>query len=469
MFVVSCFLGHVLLLINELFRARELLKSNRGTVFGIYAAALSCITQSMAAKSVYVALPKKITDVRVGSFPALASLAYTNFRFLWAVTFFISSSFWTYQVVIGWLVYDLTKSPMLTSFALGTQFLPMLVMAPVCGILSDRYNRQSLLAFVIAGKVVVMAIFAIVVMLGQIQVGYIFGFSILIGIMWCISINARTSIVPDIVPRENLVNAYALKGLAGNASGIIMPAMAGVLIARSDAGYALIAGTLFLVAATISALGMNIKSVEATERGSRVGFNGFIEAVRFIKKESVILTLIILGVVPALLLGPYITGLLPVYAAKILNLGPVGYGLLFSSLGAGSALGMISVAVLGKFDSKGRLIMASLLLAIIGAALFSRSTSIVISLPILVVFSGALAIFGIVNVAVIQTIVPGNLRGRVAGIAFIGAGIFPLGSLCSGALAQWLGAPNATLISALITLIFIVAIWNKLQPVWRFK
>ena len=81
MFVVSCFLGHVLVLINELFRARELLKSNRGTVFGIYAAALSCITQSMAAKSVYVALPKKITDVRVGSFPALASLAYTNFRF----------------------------------------------------------------------------------------------------------------------------------------------------------------------------------------------------------------------------------------------------------------------------------------------------------------------------------------------------------------------------------------------------
>jgi MFS family permease len=248
----------------------------------------------MAAKSVYVALPKKITDVRVGSFPALASLAYTNFRFLWAVTFFISSSFWTYQVVIGWLVYDLTKSPMLTSFALGTQFLPMLVMAPVCGILSDRYNRQSLLAFVIACKVVVMAIFAIVVMLGQIQVGYIFGFSILVGIMWCVSINARTSIVPDIVPRENLVNAYALKGLAGNASGMIMPAVVGVLIARLDAGYALMTGTLLLVAAIISALRLNIKPVDATERGSRVGFTGFIEAVRFIKQESVIINLVIL-------------------------------------------------------------------------------------------------------------------------------------------------------------------------------
>jgi hypothetical protein len=72
-------------------------------------------------------------------------------------------------------------------------------------------------------------------------------------------------------------------------------------------------------------------------------------------------------------------------------------------------------------------------------------------------------------VAVIQTIVPSNLRGRVAGIAFIGVGIFPLGSLCSGALAQWLGAPSATLISALITMIFMAAIWNKLQSLWRFK
>tara|TARA_B100001245_G_scaffold233195_1_gene216592 strand:- start:615 stop:1265 length:651 start_codon:yes stop_codon:yes gene_type:complete len=214
---------------------------------------------------------------------------------------------------------------------------------------------------------------------------------------------------------------------------------------------------------------INIKPADTTERDNRVGFAGFMEAVRFIKEESVILTLVILGFIPALLLGPYINGLLPVYAAKILNVGPVGYGLLFSSLGAGSALGMIVMATLGNFDRKGRLIILGLLLAIIGAALFSRSTSISISLPILLGFSSALAIFATGNVAVIQTIVPGKLRGRVAGIAFIGAGIFPLGSLCSGALAQWLGAPSATLISALITMIFIAAIWNKLQAVWRFK
>lgn len=462
----------ILVLINGLFRARELLKSNRGTVFGIYGTALSGIARSIALRSGSISLPQKITDLRIGSFPALGSLAYTNFRFLWAVTFFISSSFWTYQVVIGWLVYDLTKSPMLTSFALGTQFLPMLVMAPVCGILSDRYNRQSLLAFVVACKVVIMATFAILVMLGQIQVGYIFGFSIVVGITWCISINARTAIVPDIVPRKNLVNAYALKGLAGNASGMIMPAVAGFLIARLDAGYALMTGALLLIAATISAIMINIKPAEPAEPadiGNRVGFAGFMEAVRFIKEESVILTLVILGFIPALLLGPYINGLLPVYAAKILNVGPVGYGLLFSSLGAGSAVGMVVMAALGNFDRKGRLIILGLLLAIIGAALFSRSTSISISLPILLGFSSALAIFATGNVAVIQTIVPGKLRGRVAGIAFIGTGIFPLGSLCSGALAQWLGAPNATLISALITMIFIAVIWNKLQSVWRFK
>ena len=168
----------ILVLINELFRARELLKSNRGTVFGIYGPTLSGIARSIALRAGSISLPQKSTGARIGNFPALGSLAYTNFRFLWAVTFFISSSFWTYQVVIGWLVYDLTKSPMVTSFALGTQFLPMLVMAPVCGILSDRYNRQSLLAFVVACKVVIMATFAVIVMLGEIQVGYIFGFSI---------------------------------------------------------------------------------------------------------------------------------------------------------------------------------------------------------------------------------------------------------------------------------------------------
>ena len=128
--------------------------------------------------------------------------------------FFSSGGFWLQQVVIGWLAYQMTQSALLTSLAMGLDALPILIAGPIGGALVDSRDRAKLLAYIYLYQATVTFIFGLVVVLGLLETRHIFAFILTMGFAWVILDPARISLISNRVPKENLVNAFALNLLA---------------------------------------------------------------------------------------------------------------------------------------------------------------------------------------------------------------------------------------------------------------
>ena len=139
------------------------------------------------------------------------SFRYGRYLRLWFAMLCFSSGYWLQQIVVGWLTYDVTGSPMWTSLALGLDALPILLVGPIGGVLVDRFNRKRLIAFIYGYQATVSAIFAAIVLTGNLEIWHIFVYIPLMGVAIVINDPARMSLIANIVPKENLVNAFALK------------------------------------------------------------------------------------------------------------------------------------------------------------------------------------------------------------------------------------------------------------------
>ena len=180
----------------------------------------------------------RVRPVRVHTFD---SFLHRDYRFLWASTLFFSGAFWMQQVIIGWLTYELTQSALLTSVVMGLDALPILIAGPLGGLLVDRWDKRKLLTGVFAYHSLLALGFGLLVQFGDINAWHVFGFVFLMGIGWVIADPARMALIPTIVPRHSLVNAFALNSLAFSVTRLAIPAVGGALLAFAGAGVALAA------------------------------------------------------------------------------------------------------------------------------------------------------------------------------------------------------------------------------------
>ena len=155
----------------------------------------------------------------------LDAFRYRNYKLMWASTLLSSGALWIHQLVIGWLTFNLTRSPLLTSFALGASTLPYLV-SPLVGVFIERWDRSKLLSAVSVYQAAVTAGFSVVVILGRIETWHIFAYVLAIGVSWAVYDPTKFAMIPSIVPKQGIVNALALNALAFNAMRLVLPAAA---------------------------------------------------------------------------------------------------------------------------------------------------------------------------------------------------------------------------------------------------
>ena len=410
--------------------------------------------------------PRVHLNVRVHT---LDSFRYRDFRLLWAGTVASSAAMWVQQLVVGWLIYDLSRSAVMTSLGLGVGALPLLLVAPLGGLLADGWDRRKLLAFSFAYRAAVALGFTVVVMLGLVETWHIFLFSLMMGLGVAVSGPAWSSLVPRVVPRENLVNAFAVASLGASATGLAVPVMAGLLVAIVGAGGALLFGaTMWLVASAV-VLTMRVERPDRNDLHRRSAISDLADGARYVLREPLVLSLILFASVFAILIPPFIRGLMPVFASEVFNVGPAGLGLLMSSLGAGSVLGTFTLASLGDMRHKGRYLVGGFALA--GAAMiaYSHSPSVVLALPVLILVTAGLSTSFSLSEASIQGVVPDKLRGRVSSLEFALLGLSPVGFMLSGGLAALLGAPSATMVAGIAMAVLLLGLSLRFRQVWRFE
>ena len=290
----------------------------------------------------------------------LDSLYHRDFRLLWTSTLTTGAGFWTHLLVVGWLGYSLTGSPLLTALLMGIDALPFLVVSPIGGVIADSWDRRKLMVVVSSYQAVVTAVFAALLALDMVSMPVLFGYVLAMGASWALWEPVRAAVIPTTVPKRSLVNAFALNIMAFNGSRLVMPTVAGVVLAALGPVPALAAGSVMYVLSAFAVSGIAPIPRAASEEARRGPARQLAEGALFIVREPVLLGLMMIVVTLVLLFMPVMNGLMPVYAAEVFGAGPKGLGLLMTSLGAGTVLGAAVVATIPTPRNRGVAIVASL-------------------------------------------------------------------------------------------------------------
>lgn len=359
---------------------------------------------------------------------------------------------------VGWHLYDLTGSAMALGILGLVQFLPMIVLTLPAGHVADRFDRRRVVAAsqAFAGAAGLLLIAG---SLGDwLTPGWIYLAVAIIGSARAFLFPALAALLPGLVAPAQFPRATALTSSANQAATIIGPAMGGVLFGLGpEVPYALTAacflGTLSIVLFLPRA---------GTPGGRGTSVSALFDGIAFIRRQPVVLGSIALDMFAVLLGGA--TALLPIYADRVLQAGPVGLGL----LRAAPAVGALSMATFLAARPMQRRVGQRMLLAVatfgLATVIFGLSTNLVLSLACLVVLGAADNVSVVVRSSLVQLATPDALRGRVSAVNYLFIGTSnQLGEFESGLLASFIGVVPAVVAGGLGT-IAIALLWLKLFP-----
>ena len=250
-----------------------------------------------------------------------SALRHPHFRRLWIGTFCSTAGQWVQSATLGWVVYDLTQSSALLGAVLSMRAIPMLLLAPVSGVVAERYDRRYALA--LSQLVVVFISFAIALGLAlhRLQVWHLFAFTLLAGVGMVFDRTMRNTLVFGTVPRADVANAVALNSIAFSLMRTAGPAAAGFLIAWVGAAWNFtLQGLLYLCVAAL-AITLVTPHEEPRRAPAKSARADMLEGLRYAVTDPVARTMLLLGMVPAFLLIPSLSALMPVFAATAIATG----------------------------------------------------------------------------------------------------------------------------------------------------
>ncbi len=356
-------------------------------------------------------------------------------------TILANSGQWIQQVTINWLVYDITGSGTLLGTLNLVQSFASVSMLPSAGIIIDRANRRLLMLFTSGWMFVITMTLGLILIFSGAAIGYLFAFAFLCGLVQSIDGTLRQVLVFDLVPRDLTPNAMALIQTGWSIMRSFGPSIGSFLMLWVGAGGNLLiqSGAYILIALTI----LQIRFPKRAPGVTRVSpLQNIREGIRFIAKEKITRTFMLMGFVLPLFVIPVFTVLSPIYAKDVFQGGVDNLGYLMSAVGFGGIGGGIVVASLGKVERRGLLQLAALFLlslCMIGFAFCETLWPALILLSLAGFFE---VIFLTTNQTLLQLSIPDHIRGRVTSVVNLNAVLMPLGGLAAGAGSDLLNGPK---------------------------
>ncbi|HPG39613.1 MAG TPA: MFS transporter [bacterium] len=377
------------------------------------------------------------------------SLQYRNYRLFFAGQSVSLIGTWMQRIAMPWLVYRLTDSAFILGVVGFAGQIPTFLLAPVAGVLTDRWNRYHILLITQVLAMIQALILAFLYFTGVIQVWHVVTLSIVLGCVNAFDVPARQSLVVEMIDKkEDLGNAIALNSSLVNGARLLGPSIAGVLIASLGEGICFLLNGVSYIFVITSLLFMKMSKKAPIIKKADVLKElkeGFTYTFGFMPIKSIILLLALIS-----LMGMSYVVLMPVFAKEILHGGPHTFGLLMGASGIGALLGALYLASRKSVLGLGGLIPLAAAVFGLGLAAFSFSRYFTLSLILMVMAGLGMMLQMASSNTILQTIVDDDKRGRVMSfytMAFMGTA--PFGSLLAGSLASLVGAPTALLIGGL--------------------
>ena len=361
---------------------------------------------------------------------------HRNYRLFFVGQVISVSGTWMQNIALAWLVVELTHSPLAVGILAFCRFIPFTIFGLVAGVVADRIDNRKLVIGTQTASMLMSALFAMLVLGGLETVWIVYLLAILSSTALVFDAPGRHALTFQLVGREELPNAVALNASLFNASRVVGPAVAGVLIAAFGVGVCFAVNAVTFLAVLAGLLLMRKDELVPLERSGEppTMMRGIREGFAWVMRSpDARLVLSIVTVVSTVGFNFHV--ILPLLASDTLKTGPEVFGILSACFGGGALVGALLSAALGRASWKA---------LVFGTAGFSVSLLAIAPLETVWLCAALLFVTGICFTlwtsnasSILQLRAPDHLRGRVVSLylwAF--AGLAPVGGLFAGWLCE---------------------------------
>ena len=378
-----------------------------------------------------------------------------------SASFFDAIGFMGEQVVISWLILDLTDDPFMVGVALALRMVPLLILGIPAGAIADMVDRRMLIRLLNMVMALLMVGIGALIFLDILQVWHLLAFAVAGGCVSAMHQAARQSFAFDVAGRENLVTGLAYVGLGMRLGGLAGAVAAGYLIDGPGAhmAYWMLASGYIVSTLLLSLIRSPGQAAARSRQPILQILREFIDELRRNKP----LRMLVIIVAATETLGFSSGAALPSLARDVLGVGADGLGWLNGFRSGGAVVAILLLSLFGEVGRRGKLLLLNLL--VFGAALLllgqsttvasflfgasapgdsaplilGQSPAFVIALLATGIIGGAMALSDIFSQSMMQNIVPNEQRGRAMGAWVVGIGTAPIGNLQVGKLVSAIG------------------------------
>ena len=370
---------------------------------------------------------------------ALGALRYRNFRLYWFAGIGQAAALGMQFLILGWLVLELTNSPSQLGLVIAIYGAPNLALLMFGGIFADRVDRRWMLFY--SQTIVAALIFgtATLTLYQLISIWHIYGIAFILGTIQGVNMPARMAIVPDLVGRDDILNATSLNMAVFNTGRIMGPSLAGWIIQHVGMGHALYFNALCYALGCVCLLMMS--GVESRSQNKDANMlRDFWAGIRYVASTPIAFTMVGLSFAFGFFGAAYVQ-VLPAFGKEVLRLNADGAGFLLTVAGIGSLAGNIYLASLGNTKNKNWLLLGMIILFGVSLFFFALSPIYIVSLVLLFFTGVGFTGFISMGTAILQISTPPELRGRMMSLWLIGAAVHYIGAWPLGTVGEYYGWP----------------------------
>lgn len=375
------------------------------------------------------------------------------------------------QWALFWHISKLVpNAPIAIGVVGAVRFAAVLCFGMVGGLVADRYNRRNVILITQTTQTMVALALGVLTLLGVIRLWHIYALTAVQASAMAFDSPARQSLVPNLVPREDLPNAFSLNSIAFNTGAILGPGLSGIIIAYSGQAsvYYINAVSFLAVMAALLAMGPVEQVRVAAASGFRAAWMDMREGVHFIIRQPLILSSMILDFFATFFASA--NTLLPFFAQQVLHVGEVAYGWLAAAASMGAVVVGLVASQFHTIRRQGPLLLGAVVAFGIATIAFGVARSYWIIFIALFITGAADSVSTIIRNTIRNLQTPDELRGRMTGINqifFMGGP--QLGEIESGAVAQGFGVPAAIISGGVGTILIVAAIAARWPALLRYS
>ena len=388
-----------------------------------------------------------------------AALKHRQFTLIWVGLIISMIGTQMQQWALFWHISQLSTAPIAVSIVGGVRFAAVLCFSLVGGLVADRANRRMILFLTQSISLLVAFVLGILTLIGVIQLWHIYLLSAIQASAMAFDLPARQSLVPNLVPREDLPNAFSLQSIAFSVGAIVGPALSGVVIGYLGQEYAYFINAFSFLAVIFAliAMGSVPQQLSISDKGFKAALMDIRDGIRFIRSQPLILSSMILDFFATFFASA--NTLLPYFSQYILHIGELAYGWLAAAPSIGAVVVGLIISQFNNIRRQGQFLIVSVLIFGLATILFGFSRLYAVIFLALVVTGAADSVSTIIRNTIRNLNTPDSIRGRMTGvnqIFFMGGP--QLGEIEAGAAAQGFGVPFAIISGGVGTILIVILI-----------